>query len=87
MDTLGIRFVAIGERKFDLAAGAYARFGKGRHPAAPSMGDCFAYACARAHGARLLFKDDGFGRTDIAAALGAQEPAVALLLAEELACG
>ena len=87
LDALGIRLVAIGEREFDLAADAYARFGEGRHPAALNMGDCFAYACARAHGARLLFKGDDFRRTDIAAALGAQEPAVALLLAEELACG
>ncbi len=26
---------------------AFDRFGKGRHPAALNMGDCFAYACAR----------------------------------------
>lgn len=71
LDALGIRFAAIGEREFDLAADAYARFGKGRHPAALNMGDCFAYACARAHGARLLFKGNDFGRTDIAAALDA----------------
>jgi ribonuclease VapC len=41
------------------------RFGKGRHPARLNMGDCFAYACARAHGVPLLFKGDDFGLTDI----------------------
>jgi ribonuclease VapC len=29
------------------------------------MGDCFAYACAKAHDVRLLFKGDDFRLTDI----------------------
>ena len=49
-----------------LAADAYARYGKGRHVAALNMGDCFAYACAKAHGARLLYKGDDAARTDLA---------------------
>jgi ribonuclease VapC len=60
-----LRFVGIGEREFELAAQAYAEFGKGRHRAALNMGDCFAYACARANRARLLFKGDDFSKTDI----------------------
>ena len=72
LEALGIRMVPIGEREFDLAADAYARFGKGRHPAALNMGDCFAYACAAAHGARLLFKGGDFGKTDIPAASAGQ---------------
>lgn len=60
------RFVAIGERELDLATDAYARYGKGRHPAALNMGDCFAYACAKANGAKLLYKGDDFSRTDLA---------------------
>lgn len=59
------RFVAIGEREADIAAEAYARFGKGRHPAALNMGDCFAYACAKAQGAKLLYKGEDFWRTDL----------------------
>ncbi len=51
-----------------LALEAFARFGKGRHPAALNFGDCFAYACARLAGAPLLYKGDDFARTDIAAA-------------------
>lgn len=71
LDAGAIRFVPLGEREFDLAVDAYARFGKGRHPAALNMGDCHAYACARAHGATLLFKGDDFSRTDLAQPTGA----------------
>ncbi len=46
---------------------AFERFGRGRHPARLNMGDCFAYACARALGVPLLFKGDDFSQTDIAA--------------------
>jgi ribonuclease VapC len=62
---LGFRIVAIGQREFDLAFEAYARFGKGRHPAKLNMGDCYAYACAKANDASLLFKGADFGKTDI----------------------
>ena len=60
-----IRLVPLAERDYDLAIEAYARFGKGRHPAALNLGDCHACAGARAHGATLLFKGDAFSRTDI----------------------
>jgi ribonuclease VapC len=63
-----LKSVGIGEREFDLATQAYAEFGKGRHPAALNMGDCFAYACAKANRARLLFKGEDFAKTDIASA-------------------
>jgi ribonuclease VapC len=63
-----IRFVTIAEREYAIATDAYAQYGKGRHPAALNMGDCFAYACAKANGAKLLFKGDDFRKTDIEAA-------------------
>ncbi|MFD1283065.1 type II toxin-antitoxin system VapC family toxin [Methylobacterium goesingense] len=66
LDAGAIRFVPLGEAESDLAIAAYDRFGKGRHPAALNMGDCHAYACARAHGAALLYKGDDFARTDLA---------------------
>jgi ribonuclease VapC len=47
---------------------AFDRFGKGRHPAALNLGDCFAYACARALEAPLLFKGADFVQTDVAVA-------------------
>lgn len=60
------RFVGIGERELELALDAYARYGKGRHRAALNMGDCFAYACAKANRAKLLYKGDDFVHTDLA---------------------
>jgi ribonuclease VapC len=63
MNDLG--FVNIGKHELDLAIQAYAEFGKGRHSAALNMGDCFAYACAKANRAKLLFKGDDFAKTDI----------------------
>ena len=48
-----------------LACEAFRRFGKGRHPAALNIGDCFAYALAKATGEPLLFKGNDFARTDI----------------------
>jgi ribonuclease VapC len=37
---------------------------KGRHPARLNFADCFSYASAQVHGARLLFKGDDFAKTD-----------------------
>lgn len=47
------------------AVAAFFRYGKGRHPAALNMGDCFAYACTRQLAAALLCKGNDFPRTDI----------------------
>jgi ribonuclease VapC len=43
---------------------AFERFGKGRHPAALNLGDCFAYACAQRPSSPLLCKGNDFPRTD-----------------------
>ena len=51
-----------------MAIEAFQKYGKGRHPARLNMGDCFAYACARSRGARLLYKGDDFPLTDMASA-------------------
>ena len=64
LEAADIKFVPIGEKEFEVAADAYAQFGKGRHPASLNMGDCYAYACAKVHGAKLLFKGDDFAKTD-----------------------
>lgn len=65
----GIAFMPVGEEHYRVALDAFDRFGKGRHPAALNMGDCFAYACARTHDLPMLFKGDDFQQTDIASAL------------------
>jgi ribonuclease VapC len=53
------------EEQAHLAAQAFRRYGKGRHPAALNFGDCFAYALARAQSDSLLFKGNDFSHTDI----------------------
>lgn len=64
-----VRIVEVPAGAHRLALEAFERFGKGRHPAALNMGDCFAYACARSCGAPMLFKGDDFPQTDIEPAL------------------
>lgn len=49
----------------DSARHAWRRFGKGNHPAALNLGDCFAYALAAVTGEPLLFKGDDFAQTDV----------------------
>jgi ribonuclease VapC len=65
LETGNFRFVSIGELECELAADASAQYGKGRHPAALNMADCYAYACAKANRAKLLFKGDEFRMTDL----------------------
>lgn len=60
-----ITAVAFGERHYHAAQLAFDRFGKGRHPAALNMGDCFSYAVAAIAKAPLLFKGHDFARTDL----------------------
>lgn len=44
---------------------AFARYGKGRHPAGLNFGDCFAYALATERSEPLLFKGGDFDQTDV----------------------
>lgn len=60
-----LQIVPIGQAEHEVALDAFDRYGKGRHPAQLNMGDCFSYACARTHGAALLFKGEDFSLTDI----------------------
>lgn len=62
-----LRLVPIGESEGREAIVAAACYGKGSgHPARLNMGDCFAYACAKTNGARLLYKGDDISHTDLA---------------------
>jgi ribonuclease VapC len=61
-----IDVVEIGSAEANAAIEASARYGKGRHPAALNLGDCFSYACARLRSMPLLYKGDDFSRTDLA---------------------
>ena len=63
------RLVPFDERHLAAAADAFARFGKGLHPARLNFGDCMAYAVAKVAACPLLYKGGDFARTDIAPAL------------------
>ena len=53
-----------------LARHAHKTFGRGSgHPARLNLGDCFAYALAKARREPLLFKGDDFAKTDIEPAI------------------
>ena len=69
LDRLTIMEQPVTAAQADLALRAWRRFGKGRHPAKLNLGDCFSYALAASLNARLLFKGDDFGQTDVAAVL------------------
>jgi ribonuclease VapC len=60
-----VRVVPITAEMGRRALSAFERYGKGRHPAAPNMGDCLAYACARELDVPILFKEDDFPLTGI----------------------
>ncbi|MDH4986368.1 type II toxin-antitoxin system VapC family toxin [Aminobacter anthyllidis] len=64
-----IEIVPITPEQALLAREAYQKFGKGNHPAKLNLGDCFAYALAKARQQPLLFKGDDFRMTDIEAAI------------------
>ena len=61
-----LRLLPIGMNELALGLDAYQLYGRSSgHPARLNMGDCFAYACAKANGARLLYKGDDFLHTDL----------------------
>ena len=57
------------EEHYQAAIDAFARFGKGRHPAALNLGDCLTYAVARVAAMPLLFTGDDFQKTDLPPAI------------------
>lgn len=59
---------AVEPEHVSIAVDAWRRFGKGRHPAGLSYGDCLAYSLAKARGEPLLFKGDDLAATDVLAA-------------------
>ncbi|SSC71834.1 unnamed protein product [Ciceribacter sp. T2.26MG-112.2] len=69
VDRLRFTVIDATEETAERAALAYARWGKGNHPAGLNFGDCFAYALAEQLNCPLLFIGDDFSRTDIRPAL------------------
>lgn len=69
LDSIGFQVVPVTAEAARRIGAAYARWGKGLHPAGLNFGDCFAYDVAIEHGCPLLFVGDDFARTDVTAAL------------------
>jgi len=61
-----IRVMSIDSNVARIALEALKRYGRGSgHRAKLNMGDCFSYACAKAHNLPLLFKGNDFIHTDV----------------------
>ncbi len=69
LEALSISVEAVTVEQARLAREAYRTFGKGHHPARLNLGDCFAYALAKARREPLLFKGDDFAKTDVEVAI------------------
>jgi ribonuclease VapC len=66
IDEMSIEVVPFAEPHISAALDAYMRYGKGIDPKARlNLGDCAAYALAKALNAPLLFKGDDFAATDV----------------------
>jgi ribonuclease VapC len=64
-----ITVVPITEEVGHTAVAAFERYGRGRGAGGLlNFGGCLSYACAKAHGARMLFKGHDFTQTDVVGA-------------------
>jgi ribonuclease VapC len=68
-----VDLVALDADQVYTARVAYRKYGKGRHPAGLTYGDCFSYALAKTSGQPLLFKGDDFRHTDLLASVAPQD--------------
>lgn len=69
LDELRIVVIPFEEAHARIAISAYARYGRGYHPAALNYGDCMSYAVARLAGEPLLCVGSDFALTDLELAL------------------
>lgn len=60
-----VEIVAVDLEQAQAAREAFRQFGKGRHPAGLTFGDCFPYALAKCRAEPLLFKGGDFLKTDV----------------------
>lgn len=69
MGRSGIELQAVTPQLAEDVRLVYRRYGKRNHEASRSLGDCFAYALAKATGEPLLYKGDDFAKTDVPSVL------------------
>jgi ribonuclease VapC len=65
LDAFGVEVASLTAELATLAAEAWGRWGKGRHPAGLNIVDCCSYALAMRDGAPLLAIGNDFARTDV----------------------
>lgn len=63
-----VQVVPFSADHWQVAVGAFRRFGRGRHPAGLNFGDCLTYAVASLAGQPLLYTGEDFAQTDLVAA-------------------
>jgi ribonuclease VapC len=69
IDGLGFEIESVTPASARRIATAYARWGRGAHPAGLNFGDCFSYEVAKEHSCPLLFVGEDFAKTDLQSAL------------------
>ncbi|KAF2988931.1 type II toxin-antitoxin system VapC family toxin (plasmid) [Methylocystis sp. MJC1] len=67
LDEAGIRVIHITDSMTTAALRAFEQYGGSRHPAGLNLGDCYAYACAKAYRAPLIYTGADFAQTDLCA--------------------
>jgi ribonuclease VapC len=60
-----VHALPFGDEHWRVAAQAFGRYGKGRHPAGLNYGDCLTYAAAKLAGEPLLCLGEDFPQTDL----------------------
>ncbi len=69
VEGISVRIEPVSPAAAGRVADAYARWGRGVHPASLNVGDCFAYAEAKHRECPLLFVGNDFSQTDIVSAV------------------
>jgi ribonuclease VapC len=69
LDGLDFTVDSISQATSERIARIYDLWGKGMHPAALNLGDCFAYDVAKQRGCKLLYVGEDFAKTDIESVL------------------
>jgi ribonuclease VapC len=69
IDGLSLEILSVTAATARRIAEIYRRWGKGNHPAALNLGDCFSYDVAREYGCGLLYVGGDFSRTDVQSVL------------------
>jgi len=65
IQTAGVETIPFSTPHYEAAVSAWLKYGKGRHPAALNLGDCFSYAVAMLAKQPLLCIGNDFSKTDI----------------------